>query len=403
MMYGGRRGSCASSTSAWRSGETRILALSWGISDHLGGGEPIAASELVRHLALAGASIDVVTPWIDVRRPFPDGVRVHRVTGGSRMGNSGANKWAMARKARELHRAGRYDATHVISQFTAFPIEHRPFVISGCWTLPALPDARRARRRAVVLTGAAIADVAADLVYALYEERLRGWTAARTVREADLVIVRQRLGLEPLARAARRVAHVPFGVDVETFSVSPSSREPNVLFAGRLERYKNVDALIRAFATVLAAVPGARLRIAGEGGERARLATLASELGVASSVDFLGYRAPRDLVAEYGRARVLCLPSRGESFGLVCLEAMACGVPVVVSDRISGAWDYVEDGVNGLRAPPGDATRLAECLGALIGDPALSRAMGERARATAERFAWADVARRHLELYRALE
>jgi glycosyltransferase involved in cell wall biosynthesis len=378
----------------------RILAITWGLSDHRGGGEPIGACELVRHLALAGARVDVVTPWVDVRRPLPEGVRVFPVRGGARAGNSGLNKWAMRREARRLQRRERYHVTHVVSQFTAFPIDQRPFVISGCWMFPAA-ESRRTPPPAPRSWSQA-ADLAGDLAFAMWEERLAGWTVARTRRDADLVIVRQRLGVEALAREARRVEHVPFGVDLEAFPVSADRREPVVVFAGHLKPYKNVDGLIRAWSLVVERHPAARLRIAGEGDERPRLEALAARLDVAHALQFLGYRSRSVLSEEYRRATALCLPSRGESFGLVCLEAMASGTPAVVSDRISGAYDFVDDGGNGFMAPADDPGALANRIAVLLDDPERARCMGSRARATAERFAWPEVARRHLELLGSL-
>ena len=132
-----------------------------------------------------------------------------------------------------------------------------------------------------------------------------------------------------------------------------------------------------------AAVPAARLRVVGVGPELERLTTLHAELGLGQSVAFLGHIPFEQLAREYRDCAVFCLPSRQEGFGIVFLEAMAAGRPVVAC-RAAAIPEVVPDGAAGLLAPPGDPAALAEALIALLTDrdaggaPGSARGRGRR-------------------------
>ncbi|HEX5123426.1 MAG TPA: glycosyltransferase [Rhodanobacteraceae bacterium] len=153
------------------------------------------------------------------------------------------------------------------------------------------------------------------------------------------------------------------------------------LAVGRLSHYKGFDVLLRA----LANVPAARLVIVGEGECANALRATATEAGVADRVRFAGAVDDATLLAAYAGADAFALPSlnRGEAFGLVLLEAMRAGLPVVASAIPgSGISEVVADGETGLLVPPGDATALASAL-ARLGDAGVRAHMGARGR---ERF-----------------
>ena len=173
-----------------------------------------------------------------------------------------------------------------------------------------------------------------------------------------------------------------------------------VLAVGRLSYYKGFDVLLDA----LALEPQAALLLVGEGEGKAQLIDRARAIGVDSRVHFAGHVDDRTLAALYTQADVLCLPSidRSEAFGLVLLEAMRAGLPVIASDiRGSGIGYVVRDGETGVLAPPGDATALAAALGRLAGDRALRRRMGEAgAQRWRDEFTLQRAAQRTLMLYR---
>jgi 1,2-diacylglycerol 3-alpha-glucosyltransferase len=150
----------------------------------------------------------------------------------------------------------------------------------------------------------------------------------------------------------------------------------------RLIRRKNVDGLLRAFALYRgrAGAQGCDLVVVGDGPERQRLTRSAIDLGVAASVRFAGFRQYPELPELYALATAFILPSLTEPWGLVANEAMASGIPVLVSETAGCARDLVVAGRTGWRFPPRDATRLAELLTMLARDPDAAAKMGEAAR-----------------------
>ncbi|MBI3972380.1 MAG: glycosyltransferase family 4 protein [Chloroflexi bacterium] len=194
---------------------------------------------------------------------------------------------------------------------------------------------------------------------------------------------------------------IPNGVDTTCFrpDLAPlpaaGGSGPSILFVGRLERRKGFIHLLRAFAQVAPRLPETRLLVAGafDAQDRRRYATLAQALGLAR-VTFLGPLSRPDLARCYASADVFCAPSTGgESFGIVLLEAMASGRPVVCSD-IPGYRDVVRNGIEGLLVRPGDETALAEALLRLLSDSALRNRLAEAGRTRALAFDWANVTQR---------
>jgi phosphatidylinositol alpha-mannosyltransferase len=200
---------------------------------------------------------------------------------------------------------------------------------------------------------------------------------------------------------------IPNGVDVELFgdpNLCPveefADRPLNILFVGRLEKRKGLSHLIDAFAAVQHNLPDARLIIVGAYDNLEMLPFLfqARQLGL-REVHFVGRVTDQELARYYRTAAVFCAPSTGmESFGMVLLEAMAAGAPIVASD-IDGYRDVMDDGRQGVLVKPEDSDKLAAALVSLLRDPARRREMGERGRKKAQRYAWPVVAARVLEYY----
>lgn len=153
-----------------------------------------------------------------------------------------------------------------------------------------------------------------------------------------------------------------------------------VLAVGRLascERYKGIDRLIRAVAQLHAKIPGLHLVVIGGGDDLARHVKLATDFGVAAQVRFFDNLSRNEIAACYSRADVFALPSTGEGFGLVFLEAMAFAKPLIGASA-GGITDVVEEGENGLLVSPGDAEQLATTLGRLLANERLRIQLGER-------------------------
>jgi len=159
-------------------------------------------------------------------------------------------------------------------------------------------------------------------------------------------------------------------------------RSRYVLAVGRwasAEKYKGFDTLIRTLPQLRLAVPDLHLVFVGEGDDQPALEDLARSLGVREHVRFVSGLTGAQLVAAYRQAEIFALPSSGEGFGFVFLEAMALGKPTVGGNH-GGIPDIIEDGVTGFLVPHGDAARLAERLTLLLTQPPLAAEMGRRGR-----------------------
>ncbi|MFC8733032.1 glycosyltransferase family 4 protein [Luteimicrobium sp. NPDC057192] len=206
-----------------------------------------------------------------------------------------------------------------------------------------------------------------------------------------------------------RFGQDPAGVDVVLNGVDPdepAAPEPGwlparyVLGTGRLVRIKGFDLLLRAFATA-GLDDELRLVVAGAGPERDALHALAAELGVADRVVLPG-SLPRDqVVTVMRRAEALVVPSRVEAFGIVVLEGLRAGVPVVATAR-GGVVEIVTDGVDALVVDPEDQRALAVALRRAVVDPALRERLATAGPRTAALFTWERVARLDDAVYRRL-
>jgi glycosyltransferase involved in cell wall biosynthesis len=224
-----------------------------------------------------------------------------------------------------------------------------------------------------------------------------GWPRDAALRRADLVIGPSADTVQHLVSEQRilpgKVQRLPWGLDPEfearLAAAAPLSPPPGFPQAGRIiltvgrwdpaERYKGADTLIAALPRVLKTAPDASLVLVGDGDDRPRLEQLARDLGVSEHAHFLHGLTPEQLFACYANCDVFALPSRGEGFGLVFLEAMAHAKPVIGGAH-GGIPDIVEDGVTGLLVPHGDAERLAQALESLLTNPSRAREMGARGR-----------------------
>lgn len=212
----------------------------------------------------------------------------------------------------------------------------------------------------------------------------------RGLRRVDRVVTCSRWLQRELAENGVGADHLDWPVPAPSggFSRDPA-REPLFLYCGRLSVEKGVEVLLAAFARLLAEMPAARLRVAGEGPRRAELERMAGSLGVAGAVTFTGWLTPDDVERELARAWALVVPSLwAEPLGLAALEAIVRGVPVLASSQ-GGLGEIVEHGVTGLLVPNGDDAGLARLLEAVARGRAFpSRRLPEEAvRAVAQRHA----------------
>jgi glycosyltransferase involved in cell wall biosynthesis len=215
------------------------------------------------------------------------------------------------------------------------------------------------------------------------------------------------LGVSP-----ERIVFIPNGVDTALYhAVAASQRAelrgrlglpdgPLALFVGRLHPVKLLSVLLYAWERVAERCGDAHLLLVGDGPQRAELEQQVATAGLGDRVTFLG--AVADPVLYYQTANVFVLPSASEGLSNAMLEAMACGLPVVVT-AVSGAADVVRDGKNGKLVPPNKPNALAEILIELIEDVEQRLELGDQARRTVARhYSMEAMGARYEQLYLAL-
>lgn len=251
--------------------------------------------------------------------------------------------------------------------------------------------------------------------------RLMLWLLSRlerlNARRAPLVLSTSRYCCERIQAdygvAAERLALVPEGLDLSLWSPSTdpaalaqidAARDPfTVLCVARQYARKRVTDVIAAFPQVLAQRPQARLVVIGDGPEHGALRQQVADLGLGASVQLLGALASdQEVRAWYQRASIFCLPSIQEGFGIVFLEAMASGLPVV-STTATAIPEVVPDGQAGLLVPPRDPAALAVAILTLLGDPALQERCRRFGRRHVGNYSWDQVAATFLAAVERLE
>ncbi len=170
------------------------------------------------------------------------------------------------------------------------------------------------------------------------------------------------------------------GVEPERYAPGPRPDQPTLLFVGRLAGVKGVPVLFEALTSIIGQHPNLRLRLIGDGPERAKLETMAANMGLSDHVEFCGYKSQSEVAEALSTTDIFVLPSFAEGVPVVLMEAMASEVPVVTT-RIAGVPELVTDTKSGILVPPGAAAPLAEALNTLLSDPKLRREMGQAGRA----------------------
>jgi len=222
----------------------------------------------------------------------------------------------------------------------------------------------------------------------------------QALRRAHLVLAPSRDTADHVAEhqgvPREKIRVLPWALDPQFEPLPAGSPEPTppgdfpsgrvILTVGRWEaseRYKGMDTLITALPRLLTRWPELQLVLAGSGDDRGWLQDLAEKNGVAMHVHFLSGLSTKELAACYAACEIFALPSRAEGFGLVYLEAMAKGKPVI-GGLHGGAAEVIQDGVTGYLVPHGDPIQLATSLEALLADPAHAKQMGAKGKERVE-------------------
>ena len=381
------------------------------------GGLNVYVRELARELAERGHSVDVFT-----RRADPDAPRIVPIAGNgeghARLIHIDAGPAEAVAKEELPAYLDEFVAgvrAHAAEESDSYDVLHSHYWLSGVaaerlketWGVPHL---------AMFHT---LGEVKNRSRISEHEPAPRIAGERDVVQRAERIVVsskdEQQLLVRLYGAEADRIAIVPCGVNLDLFQ--PVDKEEArrrlglrdgdriLLFVGRVEPLKGVDILLGAAAQIetdsdcFVLVVGGDSAAQGQESEVAHLQDLASELGIAERVNFLGAVDHEKLPLYYSAADVCVMPSFYESFGLVALEAMACGTPVVAS-RVGGLAGTVRDGETGYLIPWRCPEPFAERLELLLGNEELRRAFGKTARADVERYRWGNVAEAVLGLYR---
>jgi glycogen(starch) synthase len=388
-------------------GGVRVLMLSWEYPPLVVGGLGRHVDALARELAAAGHDVRVITRG---DRPaahteLRDGVRVVRAaadplaidfTTETLLAWAQAFEHALLRAALPVVRRWRPDVVHAHDWLVA--------------------------QTAVTVTETTRAPLVATL-HATEAGRHQGWLPSPLNRAIDSVerwLAGRASEVITCSTAMRdevvrlfdpqRVDIVPNGIDAARWTESARAKAaaraayggdgPVLAFAGRLVHEKGVQDLLRALRPLRDSFPGLRLAVAGAGGYEPMLRDLSRRLRVVRAVDWLGFVPENELAAVLGAADAVVVPSLYEPFGIVALEAVVAGTPLVVAET-GGLRDLADSGVAATSFPPGDVDALVSAVGKVLVDPAAARRLAARAARTVRRaYTWQAVATRTADVYR---
>lgn len=352
------------------------------------GGVTSHVRQLYAQLVAMGHQVRIMAPSSrrSIEREYDD---IYRIGGVRRIPANGSIaritlSFRLARRVREVLTSERFDVVHA----------HEPL-------MPSLPP--------TVLRYSESLNIG---TFHAYRGSYYGYFYGRPVLRYAF---RQLDGRIAVSRAAKRFVRqyfmapykiIPNGVDVGRFDrtrVSPlpqfSDGRPTILFVGRPEQRKGVGYLLRAYPRIKAEFPEARIVIVGAGDWDESPYTAYIERHRMSDIVIAGRVSDAELPRYHRSADVFCSPAtEGESFGVVLLEAMAAGLPVVASN-IEGYRQVVTDGENGLLVPPRDDIRLAEGICTVLQNRALAQRLADNGMAAAREYGWDRIAEQILDFY----
>ncbi len=368
------------------------------------GGMNVYVRELARHLGQRGHQVDIFTRTsgpAEVEEVERQVRLVHVPAGPPGTGKEGLYQY--------LPELARKIGAYAEAQGNPYDLVHSHYWLS-CWVGQIL-KARWRVPHLIMFHTLAEAKVAAggrEPPHRLQAER-------RIAQEADRIVCASHHEAEILARLyhvpMERMVVIPCGVDTGLFRPLPQEMarrllglpqgRPILLFVGRLEPLKGLDTLMQALALLPPSV--LLLVVGGEEDHESRrsLRDLAHSLGVEERVVFQPAVPHPTLPLWYNAADICIIPSLYETFGMVALEAMACGLPVVAT-RVGGLQETIVDGISGVLFWPPRADVLASRLAELLADEELRRRLGREARRRAQAYAWERVATQVEALYRQL-
>ena len=378
------------------------------------GGMNVYVREVARELARRGDRVDVFTRWRE-----PDDPQIQELGPGASVIHIPSGPVRYIPKIEVYERIGQFTASileYVEHNGLKYDLVHSHYWLSAVvarelaarWDVPTVHMAHT-----LGLVKREVADEDPDA-----ESDIRVEIERRAVRRSDGLVAASEIEAGELLRLydadPARLSIVPCGVDTDVFrpirqvdareALGRDQCERLVLFVGRIEQIKGIDVLLDALGLLFKRRPDLRgdvcLVVVGgalDPGDDApetekiqELRRLVHEHRMEDSVDFIGSIDQPRLALWYSAADLCAVPSLTESFGLVALEAMACGTPVVAT-RVGGLQTVVENGESGLLVPPGDHAALAEAIEQVLMDHRVRTHLAHGARDRAEHFTWQRV------------
>ncbi|MFC1919281.1 glycosyltransferase [Chloroflexota bacterium] len=372
---------------------------------HLGtkdtGGMNVYVRELSRELGRHGFLVDIFTRYRNCDHPcvveLGDGVRLIHLNAGESVDMSKYDLYPympeFAANVVHFQQSNnlKYDLIHSHYWLSVWVGE----ILQACWKVPHLATFHTLGR-------------AKNLALSQEEEpELRLTTEDRVTKTVDRVIALSASEKQQLTSLysmdERKVTVVPGGIDLEL--CRPMNRNdsraalglPNeskiVLYVGRMDPLKGIDILINAISLIPQGHRPKCLIVGGnaqDDGHVGEFRSMAEDLKVAQQIEFMGPVEHETVPLFYNAADICVVPSHYESFGLVALESLACGTPVVAS-QVGGLPTIVEHMVNGLLVPQPSPRSFAAALSLLLEDAVLQQRLARGAIVTANRFAWTDI------------
>jgi glycosyltransferase involved in cell wall biosynthesis len=348
------------------------------LTDHLPHGDGLIAHGFMTSLAQRGHRLHVAAERVELRQPMHANITIHPIALKRPFGlRSRLQYMLQVRKLmRNLRLSQRFDLVHQLNPvFTGVSLcladSDLPLVLGtyvARW--PVDPDALSVTRG----WGAMV-------------ERSRDRIAAAQQRRADALMLTTPAARNQLSdpeAVQDRIHMIPHGIDAQLFSPLPGwdsserleveQRQPSILFLANVVKRKGIFTLLTAFPEVLRHFPQCQLRVAGGGPDLPEARHLATRLGCAHRVEFMGNQDRAHAPNLYRACSVYCLPSFGEPYGTTVVEAMGCARSLVVTD--CGALPYLVHKGGGMRVPAGEPAALSTALITLLRNPQARAAMG---------------------------
>jgi len=386
------------------------------------GGMNVYIRELSKELAKEGLHIDIFTrsqqPTIPTVVDYQKGVRVIHLKAGCKSPSDKNHVWFHLPEF--LHNIKQFIREEKIS----YNLIHSHYWLSG-WVGTALRSLYDIPLVHMFHTLGYLKDEVTKPL-GTTESSIRLKAEAQLLKNADHIVVSSNKEKGQMVRTGEvppeKFSIVPCGVDTHLFKPSSSRQakshlslpdKRHILFAGRIDPIKGIDVLLKAMSIVKDqgdTADAIRLLVIGGDGDHPtctrdselhKLKQLTAHLELSDMVTFLGPQNQELLPFFYAAAEMCVLPSRYESFGMVALEAMACGRPVIAS-HVGGLPTFIQDKATGFLVPGGNEKLLAEKILTLLTDASLRARMGKEARQKAKEFSWQKITRQIISLYTAL-